>query len=156
MMTIGRLSSWFAGSLAAAVVLVACGSDGGDAAPNDDGETTTGGTTTEMPDPNANADGDCLLDSEELELGTDPNSIDSDLDGTSDCDEIACVSNPIDGGESCYACGWAHNDPGNLVSTGAEIGSVMADFILPDQCGEGVSIWDFAGSYRILHLIPAW
>lgn len=40
-------------------------------------------------DPDANADGDCLTDAEELGRGTDPTRSDSDGDGVSDCDEIA-------------------------------------------------------------------
>ena len=31
-------------------------------------------------DPNANADGDCMTDAQELELGTDPDKADADAD----------------------------------------------------------------------------
>lgn len=103
-----------------------------------------------------NADGDCLTDGEEAELGTDPNAADSDSDGITDCDEIACVSNPSDPAEVCYACGWKHNDPGTLVSTGTTEGSVIANVDLIDQCTEPVKLWDFAGEYHILYLTAAW
>lgn len=113
---------------------------------------SAGGTTTGSD----NADGDCLTDAEEAEIGTDANSVDSDGDAISDCDELACVSNPIDGNETCYACGWKHNDPGTLVSTGATEGSVIGNVDLIDQCGEPVPLWDLAGEYHILFLTAAW
>ncbi len=129
--------------------------------------------------PASNADGDCLTDAEEEALGTNPEAVDSDGDGLSDCDElnetgtdplvtdsdgdgfsdgveVDCVSNPMDGGEVCYACGWGHNDPGTLVSTGNEEGDVLADLDLFDQCQEAVRLWDFAGEYHILFATAAW
>lgn len=145
------------------------------------GENATGG-------PNANADGDCLTDAEEGAAGTDPNQADSDGDGLSDCDElargsnavaadsdgdglsdgqeVACVSDPLDEAEKCFACGWKHNDPGNLVSTGKDEGAVIDDMQLVDQCLEPVSLWDFAATagspspkpaeYHILVMSGAW
>lgn len=103
-----------------------------------------------------NADGDCMTDGEELALGTDPNAVDSDADGVSDCDELDCVSDPTDGAEVCYACGWQHNDPGNLVTTGVQLGDVVENMSLVDQCGETVRLWDFAGDYTILFLTAVW
>ena len=125
------------------LMLVACGPvDGGDSEPE--------------VDVNANADGDCMTDLEEEELGTDPEKEDSDGDGISDCDEIAAVSDPNDADEVPYACGWAHNDPGNIQPTGAAIGDVMYEVSLPDQCGEEVNIWDFHGKYHVIYMTAAW
>lgn len=117
-------------------------------------------------DPGANADGDCLTDAEELARGTDPTRSDSDGDGVSDCDELACVSDPLDQGEKCFACGWKHNDPGDLVSTGKAQGDVIGNMQLVDQCLEPVSLWDFAATprspspkpaeYHILVMSGAW
>lgn len=136
----------------------------------------------------ANADGDCLSDAQELELGTDPQSADSDGDGISDCEELsagtnpvaldsdgdgdsdgkeyACVSDALNAKQKCYSCGWKHNDPGNLVSTGKAIGDVVGNMQLVDQCLEPVSLWDFAttpaspspklAAYRILVMSAAW
>jgi hypothetical protein len=141
-----------------------------------------------LQDPNANADGDCLTDAEEralgtddnrtdtdadtisdcdeLDLGTDPALADGDADGTSDPDEIACVSSPVDASERCYACGWKHNDPGNLVASGTADGSVIGNMQLVDQCLENVELWDFAATadspipepaaYHILFMTAAW
>jgi hypothetical protein len=136
-----------------------------------------------------NSDGDCFTDAEEARLGTDPYSVDGDGDDLTDCDEvnvfgtnptvadtdgdgvqdpteIACVSDPLDPSEKCYACGWKHNDPGDLVSTGKAVGNVIANMQLFDQCLENVSLWDFAttpkspapsgASYRILLMSAAW
>lgn len=134
------------------MLLVACSGEDGDA-----GNTTT--TTTETSttiDPNLNSDGDCMTDVQEIELGTNPEAADSDGDGIGDCEEIACVSDPLDGLEKCYACGWQHNDPGTIVSTGATQGSVMAEVKLVDQCGEEFSLYDMFGSYFILWMTAAW
>jgi thrombospondin type 3 repeat protein len=147
-------------------------------------------STAEGPkeDPNANADGDCMTDAEERTLGTDPKSPDTDKDTITDCDEIdlgtdpvladtdadgltdpqevACVSNPLDPAEKCYACGWKHNDPGNLVATGKNDGNVIGNMQLLDQCLETLSLWDLAATpespipepaeYHILFMTAAW
>ena len=117
-----------------------------------DGASSTSGTTGGTP----NVDGDCLSDGEEAELGTDPSLADTDGDGIGDCEEVDCVSDPLDPAEKCYACGWEHGDPGNLVSTGKEEGDVIANLELVDQCSEQVRLWDFAGGYHILFMTAAW
>ena len=102
------------------------------------------------------SDADGIDDCAEHDLGTDPTMADSDGDGLSDKEELDCVSNPLDALEQCYACGWEHNDPGDLVSTGSAIGDVMANLQLEDQCGEVVDTWDFYGEYHILYMTAAW
>ena len=102
------------------------------------------------------SDNDGLDDCAEAELGTDPELEDSDGDGFSDQAELDCVSDPIDADETCYACGWQHSDPGNLVSTGAEEGDVIANAVLTDRCGESVDLWDFYGEYHLLYRVAAW
>ena len=101
-------------------------------------------------------DSDGLNDCEEEELGTDPGSSDSDGDGFTDIEEVDCVSDPTDAAELCYSCGWAHNDPGNISSTGANEGDVVANLQMVDQCGDTVDLWDFHGSYHILYMTAAW
>ena len=76
--------------------------------------------------------------------------------GFRDAEELDCVSDPLNEEEVCYECGWAHNDPGDLVSQGAEQNDVLADVQLIDQCGERVDLWDFYGEYHILYLTAAW
>ena len=101
-------------------------------------------------------DGDGLDDCTEEELGTDPEAADSDGDGLSDAEEIDCVSDPLNIDELCYACGWKHNDPGNLSATGSEVGDVVANIALIDQCGETVDLWDFYGEYHVMYRTAAW
>ena len=101
-------------------------------------------------------DGDGLDDCTEEELGTDPAQADTDGDGYTDAEELDCVSNPLDGDEPCYACGWAHNDPGSLEATGADIGDTVANLSLVDQCGDTVDLWDFSGSYTVAFITAAW
>jgi hypothetical protein len=103
----------------------------------------------------SDADGDGLDDCAEADLGTDPANDDSDGDGFTDSEELDCVSNPLDVDEQCYACGWEHNDPGTLVSNGKEVGDVIHNISMVDQCGEMVDIWDFHGEYHVLYMTSA-
>ena len=114
------------------------------------------GTKEEVCDPELDSDSDGVFDCDEEALGTDPLNADSDGDGFSDAAERDCVSDPLNAEEVCYECGWAHNDPGDLVSQGAEQNDVLADVQLVDQCGERVDLWDFHGEYHILYLTAAW
>lgn len=118
--------------------------------------TGSGGAGGQKVDPNANPDGDCMTNAEETALGTDPLLADTDADGFDDCAERDCVSDPLDVNEHCYACGWHHDDPGDLVSDGAKEGNTVANMDLIDQCSEPVKLWDFAGKYHILFMTAAW
>jgi hypothetical protein len=108
------------------------------------------------PDCDADADSDGLDDCEEAELGTDPEAADSDGDGFDDADELECVSDPLDEDEVCYACGWAHGDPGDIESTGSDVGDVSINISGIDQCGESVDLYDLAGQYRLLFMTTVW
>ena len=101
-------------------------------------------------------DEDGLSDCTELELGTLPEVRDTDGDGDSDGEEVACVSDPLDPEEVCYACGWPHNDPGTLSSTGARVGDTVENLELVDQCGERVNLWDLSGSWSLLFMTASW
>jgi hypothetical protein len=117
-----------------------------------------GATDSEEPScsEDSDLDSDGIDDCEEEARGTDPEDPDSDGDGYTDAEEIDCVSDPTDAEEQCYACGWGHNDPGDLASTGAGYGDVMDNFALIDQCGEMVDMWDFYGEYHVLYMTAAW
>jgi hypothetical protein len=105
----------------------------------------------------ADTDGDGLSDGDEVNTyGTLPNQADTDGDGLKDGEEIDCVSDPLDAEELCYSCGWGHNDPENLQSTGSSEGDTLVNLGLIDQCEEDVSLWDFAGSYHILFMTTQW
>lgn len=107
-------------------------------------------------DASADADADGLDDCAELEAGTDKNKADTDGDGFSDKDELECVSSPLDGDEVCYACGWEHNDPGDLSGVGPEIGDTLENLRATDQCGDKVDLHDFYGSYWIAFITTEW
>ena len=101
-------------------------------------------------------DSDGITDCDEQAIGTDPLLEDSDGDGYSDGEEVDCISDPLGSSEQCYACGWAHNDPGDLESTGSNVGDVIKNIKMKDQCGERVALWDFFGEYHILYMTAAW
>lgn len=139
--------------------LLALGCGGGDDGAGAKGTGGAGGAATGGSggvDPAGNPDGDCLTNAEELAKGTNPEQADSDGDGDDDCKEIDCKSDPLDPKKRCYACGWPHGDPGNLVSAGAAEGDVIQNLPLVDQCGDTVPIWDFAGNYHILFMTAVW
>ncbi len=125
---------------------------------NEDGDCMDANQEAEIGtlDTETDSDGDGIDDCSEIEQGTNPTEQDSDGDGLTDLDELDCVSDPLDAGEQCYACGWPHGDPGNLNSRGNDIGDTIADVDLVDQCGEQVPLWDFTGKYYILFLTAAW
>ncbi len=137
--------------IALSLALIACGDAGAVG-----GGAAVGGAGGEGGAAPTNVDGDCLDDDEEAELGTDPTKADTDGDGFDDCAELDCVSDPLDPDQACYVCGWPHNDPGTLVSTGAAEGDVLANLELIDQCQESVRVWDFAGEYHLLFMTAAW
>ncbi len=122
----------------------------------DKGAAVDTGSGAAACDDSQDADGDGLGDCEEQTLGTDPDQADSDGDGFSDGAERDCVSDPLDAAESCYACGWPHADPGTLVSTGAEVGAVVANLRMVDQCAETVDLWDLSGAYTVVLLTASW
>ena len=118
--------------------------------------TACGSAETEL-DPTLNTDGDCMTDVVEIELGTDPNvDGDADGDGISDCAELECVSDPLNGNEKCYTCGWKHNDPDRLESSGSGIGDTIANAQLTDQCNDSVSLWDLYGEYHVIWMTAAY
>jgi hypothetical protein len=143
-----------------ALVLTACDGPEEDVIPtaNADGDCLDDQEEADLgTDPSsADGDGDGLGDCEEVEAGTDPNAEDGDGDGISDPDELDCASDPNDASDVCYGCGWAQNDPGDLVSTGSEVGDVIANLDLVDQCGDNVQLWDLAGEYHILFMTASW
>ena len=124
--------------------------------PADDDDTIGDDDDTVVDCSEDDEDGDGLDGCTEEELGTDPDDPDTDGDGLDDGEEVDCVSDPTDGDEVCYACGWPHNDPGTLESTGAEVGDVAANMEFEDTCEELVDLWDFAREYHILWLTAAW
>jgi hypothetical protein len=59
-------------------------------------------------------------------------------------------------GGSPYACGWIPGDPGNLTATGPNVGDVVENIPLLDQCGDELPLWDVAGEYHLLFMTTVW
>ena len=104
------------------------------------------------------ADGDGLLNSEEAELGTDPNDDDSDNDGHSDGFEVEQGFDPTDDDEHPYAGGYQINrcDDTPTGNGSHEVGTVADDFTLVDQFGEDVTLSDFCNSVVLLETSAFW
>ena len=103
----------------------------------------------------SDADSDGLNDCEEEALGSDPAKEDTDGDGLTDFEEVDCGTSALDANDTCYACGWGKNDPGNIEATGADVGDIMENVTLTDQCGDRVSMYDFAGAYHVMYMTTA-
>lgn len=149
--------------LALPLALVACTTDPDGSGKNDkdvdvdsdadgllDSEEATFGTDPML----ADTDGDGLADGDEYTLGTNGTSTDSDEDGYRDGDEVAMGSDPTDSESLIYTGGWPYyadkdsiEDPG-LDTVGKE-GKIFARFVGPDQFGEEVEVYDYAGQGKL-------
>ena len=103
----------------------------------------------------SDADSDGLSDCEEEALGSDPAKDDTDGDGLTDLEEVDCGTSALDADDTCYACGWGKNDPGNIQATGAGVDDIMENVTLVDQCGDRVNMYDFAGAYHVMYMTTA-
>ncbi len=116
----------------------------------------------------ADSDGDGLTDSQEAELGTDPESPDTDGDGYDDGDEVEAGTSPTNGYSHPYAGGYnvgdcdtlpsadAPSGPHNDYTTTWGEGDVVANFTLQDQHGEAVSLYSFCGQQIMLAFGAIW
>jgi hypothetical protein len=117
-----------------------------------DGDGLTDGEEADFgSDPlSEDTDGDGVDDEKEHKKGTDPNSADTDGDGYSDADELADGTDPTDATSPGYEGGWPVNpEKDDIVEPEdgdrAVEGNQVPRFILQDQFGEMVDIYDFAG-----------
>jgi len=103
------------------------------------------------------ADGDGLLNSQEEELGTDPNNPDSDGDNHLDGVESEGGFDPLDKESHPYFGGYAtkpcEEEP---EPTGYAVGDISQNFELVDQYGEMVSLDDFCGNTVVLETSAFW
>ena len=109
-----------------------------------DGEEIAFGSDPLNPD----SDGDGVGDNEEFGYGSDPNNEDSDGDGYLDAWEVAEGTDPADDDSVIYRGGWPYNPdkddgPGSGVSF--EVGKKFQRFMLKDQFGDEVNLYDFSG-----------
>jgi hypothetical protein len=103
----------------------------------------------------ADTDGDGLGDLEERDLGANPTTEDSDGDTYRDGDEVAEGHSPTDPEDRIYVGYWPYNpnkdaisDPG-LAGNVSEVGGTMPRLQWPDQHGQVVDLYDFAGQGKL-------
>ena len=103
-----------------------------------------GCTTPAAVDIPLDSDADGLLDTEEVDLGTDPTNPDSDGDTYEDGYELTSYTDPTDASDHPYAGGWeigaCRHD---LTGTGNNVGNIAYQFELVDQHDEVVRLHDF-------------
>jgi thiol-disulfide isomerase/thioredoxin len=112
-------------------------------------------------DPQLDADGDGLLNGDELMFGTDPYDVDSDDDMYRDGDEVFEGTNPLDQDDVIYRGGWPYNSGKQsieVVSNTPELGTPFARFHLADQYQDKVDLFDMLGddAYVIVLVFGAW
>ncbi len=108
-------------------------------------------------DVDLDVDQDGLLASEESDLGTDPESKDSDKDGYDDGVELEGNTDPADKLDKPYQLGWKIDACRHDVeSTGFDKGDVADDFALIDQLGETVHLHDFCDQVVYLVFAAFW
>ncbi len=97
-------------------------------------------------------DGDGLSNLEEAELGTDPDSADTDGDGYSDYEEVEAGSDPTDEDDRIYEGGWPYQSDkdsfggvSSWESSAPYEGEQAPRITAPDQHGDAVDLYDFAG-----------
>ena len=97
---------------------------------------------------NPDSDGDGVGDNEEYGFGSDPNNEDSDGDGYLDAWEVAEGTDPADDDSVIYKGGWPYNpekDDGPGSSVSFEVGKKFQRFMLKDQFGDEVDLYDYSG-----------
>ena len=91
------------------------------------------GETEDTEDPYKDTDGDGLTDTEEAELGTDPELSDTDGDGFDDADEVDGNTDPTDADDHPYMGGWNIDDcRDSITATGSSVGDIVHDFELEE------------------------
>lgn len=129
---------------------LACGDDADDkSAPVDsDGDGLTDDEDPAPDSPDGDADG--LSDVDELALGTDPLSEDTDGDTYLDPWEVAEGTDPLDAESRIYTGYWPYNPDKDALAEPsggtATVGERMPRFVMVDQFGESVDMYDLAGA----------
>lgn len=107
---------------------------------------------------NQDADGDGLLDPDEVIAGSDPSVADSDGDGVDDGAEVSANTNPLDPKDRPFQNGWPIDACRNEVEGpyGDKKGDIAADFALLDQFNETVRLHDFCNQVVYLVFAAFW
>ncbi len=128
-----------------------------------DGLTDTEETDAGTDPASEDSDADGVKDGVEVESGLDPVSSDTDGDGYTDGAELAEGTDPNDAESVIYVGGWPYNADKDSIEEGdasdnPDEGDRLPHFILQDQFGDYVDIYDFAGQGKpvIIDLSALW
>lgn len=128
-------------------------------APDTELPEETGDTSSEAPD----ADADGVSDADETSAGTDPYDADTDGDGYGDGDEADAGTDPLDALSLPYVGGWPYNRDKDLLTEpdpkdACAVGTRLPRAEMPDQFGDLVDLYDFAGHGVpvVVQLVAAW
>jgi thiol-disulfide isomerase/thioredoxin len=143
----------------AATFAVACDTSKGGNGDDDDSTTETSTTeeVIEEIDPDSDDDGDGLTHAEESDLGTDPDAVDTDMDGVDDGTEVEAESDPLNA-YSWPGDGVWPDMSGNMPEEGTKygMGEVMADLVASDRYGNDVALTQFYGQVILLDFSAGW
>ena len=111
---------------------------------------------------NADTDGDGIDDGEEIEMGIDPLATDSDGDGYSDGDEVEQGSDPGDGDDGIFEGGFPYNPDregcDESFAERAAVGDLLpcGDFVT--QYDEDWNLWNMKGAadYAVIDTGAGW
>jgi hypothetical protein len=139
------------------IAVIGCGDTDKDGLTN--AEESELGTDPES----ADSDGDGLGDYDEAnELGTDPTKADTDGDGYLDPWEITEGTDPLDADSKIYIGGWPYQpnkeDGATTAEANLSVGASLARVELLDQFGEMVDLYDFSkqGVLTIVDVSAIW
>jgi hypothetical protein len=133
-------------------IAISCSANTAKEGPDSDGDGLSDTEEEELGlDPNnEDSDGDRLPDGEEVKIGSDPKNVDTDGDTYWDGDEVLEGHSPIDPEDRIYTGYWPYNafkdelgDPGP--ETVREMGQAFPRFRLVDQHMEEVDLYDWTG-----------
>ena len=109
------------------------------------------------------SDGDGLSNSEEADLGTDPEDPDTDGDGYDDGDEVAEGSDPTDSNDGIYEGGWPYYADKDSLGNGSwgvgtNVGAQIPRWEAVDQFGDTVDLYDLAmgGAPIVIDVAATW
>ncbi len=138
--------------------LLACSDKDADEDTDGDGLTDTEEAELGTDPENADSDADGLQDGQEVELGTDPLLLDTDEDSYQDGWEVAEGTDPTDGSSRIYTGYWPYNPDKDSYETpdwddyqGAKE-EALPRTVLLDQYGDEVDLYDFADQDQYIAL----
>jgi len=107
-------------------------------------------------DGGADPDGDGLTNDQEDHHGTNPHDADTDGDGYDDGDEVHGASDPLEPLLHPFACGYPPAPGPVWQGQGWNVGQVVPNVTLMDQCGELIDLHSLSGWGVLLEFGAPW